>query len=140
MKITMNQNVIDTLRRLAEDVIPIQSARIAAAVVFDGEIVSFGTNHLRSHPFQAKYGKNEQSIFWHAETNAIYNALKRNKMDPLFLSFSDLYVVRIKRPSCRSKSFIYGLAAPCEGCRRCINDFKIGRTYFSTDEQTIECR
>ena len=133
----INFRVVDTLRRMAEDVAPIQSARIAAAVVLNGETVSFGTNQMRSHPFQAKYGKNEQAIFWHAETNAVFNALRRIK--PTDLVNAELYVVRVKRPSCRSKSFIFGLASPCEGCQRCMTDHKMKHVYFSTNEQKIEC-
>lgn len=134
----MDENIVHILRRMAEDVIPVRSSKIAAAVVFDKECISFGTNRLHSHPFQTKYGKNEHAIFWHAETNAIFNALRRVD-DPIVLKQSELYVVRIKRPAPRSKSFILGTASPCEGCQRCIQDFGIKRVYFSTDEQKIEC-
>ena len=50
-------------------------ARLAACVVYKRDIVSFGINQLKSHPFQAKFSKNEDSIFLHAETDAIKNAL-----------------------------------------------------------------
>lgn len=120
---------------MAEDVTPIQSARIAAALVIGDEILSFGVNHLRSHPFQAKYGKNEHSIFWHAETNAVFNALKR--VPETSLQKADLYVVRVKRPFSKSKGFILGMAAPCDGCKKCLADYRIRRIIHSTDQQSM---
>ena len=67
--------ILSELALIAKELRPIQSARIAAAIVQKNNIVSIGVNSRKSHPFQKKYGKNDDSIFLHAETDAIKNAL-----------------------------------------------------------------
>jgi deoxycytidylate deaminase len=88
----MHEGIFNTLRVLAEDVAPIKSSRMTAAIVRGKDIISLGANQMRTHPFQAKFGKNPESLFWHAETNAIYNALR--VMDVEGLKKADLYVCR----------------------------------------------
>lgn len=131
MKKMQRQDIFDHLRIMAEDVAPIRSAKIAAAVVYRDKIMSLGVNQLHTHPFQAKFGANSESMFWHAETKAIFNALKIH--EPEYLSRCDLYVVRVKRPSSRSKEYVLGSAKPCVGCQRCITDFGIRNVFYSTD-------
>jgi deoxycytidylate deaminase len=132
----MHENIFNTLRMLAEDVSPIKSSRIAAAIVRGKEIVSFGANQMRTHPFQAKFGKNPESIFWHAETNAIFNALRVVDVDSL--KKADLYVYRVMYSSTKREKFILGNAKPCPGCARCITDFGIKRVFYTT-ERGYEC-
>ena len=66
----------ETLKHISRDLIPCARARIAACVVYKNEIVSFGVNRRKSHPLQAKYSRNQESIFLHAEISAINNALR----------------------------------------------------------------
>lgn len=129
--------IMGILRTMAEDVAPVANARLAAAVAIRGNIISFGNNSLRSHPFQHRFGKNNDSLFWHAETNAIYNFLKRRQ--PEDLAKSSLYVLRVKRPFETSKDWVMGMARPCKGCQKCIMDFQIPRVVYSTNEQTFMC-
>jgi deoxycytidylate deaminase len=132
----MHEGIFNTLRVLAEDVAPIKSSRMTAAIVRGKDIISLGANQMRTHPFQAKFGKNPESLFWHAETNAIYNALR--VMDVEGLKKADLYVCRVKYFSTKREQFIFGSAKPCAGCAKCIADFGIKRVFYTT-ETGYEC-
>ena len=96
-----------------------------ACIVYKHEIVAFGQNQMKSHPFQAKFAKNSKAIFIHAEVEAIYNALKKLSLKEL--EKAELYVIRLK------KDGQIGLSAPCTGCARCINTFKIGKVFHSSE-------
>ena len=123
-----NQNVkiLNLLTKMAEAVPPVRSARLASAVVLKGDIVSFGVNQLKTHPFQAKYSKNSQALYMHSENAAILRALKKIGEDELKNSI--LYVARVKNPG-----NVWGLACPCEGCMKAIDKFKIKNVVY-TDE------
>lgn len=126
-----DKRILEELRLMAEDTEPVRNARLAAAVAIRGKVIAFGRNSLRSHPFHQRYGKNEFSPYWHAETHAIFNSLKRVTLDELHKA--TLYVVRVKRPSERSRDWALAMAQPCRGCRRCIFDFGIPRVVYSTE-------
>lgn len=131
MELNRHTKFLNLLAKVASDIPnPIRSnARHAACVVFQNDIVSFGVNEMKSHPFQAKYSKNKESVYLHAETSAIKNALK-------YISVSDLekatlYVTRIK--SCPNHRLHFGLSRPCSGCMRCINAFGLKQVVYSLD-------
>ena len=84
---------ISILSKMAIAVEPVRQARIAACLVHRNEIVSFGINQMKTHPFQAQFGKNKDSIFLHAETDCIKNALREIDVDEL--SRCTLYIWRI---------------------------------------------
>ena len=90
----------------------------------------------KSHPFQAKYAKNEMAIFLHAEVHAIKNALREVKVDEL--SKCDIYITRVKRKQAGDSQFIWGLSKPCPGCARAIAEFGIRRTIYTCDDGTYE--
>lgn len=121
---------------MAIDVAPAARAKIAAAVVIKNEIVSFGENQLRTHPFQLKYGKNTDALYWHAETHAIHNALKRVSVEELVRAH--LYVVRVKKPAAGSRDWVLGLSKPCRGCEFCMTTFGIQRVIYSVDNGYAE--
>jgi cytidine deaminase len=100
--------------------------KIVAAIFLKNKPVSFGYCHLKSHPFQASYAKNDDSIYWHAETYAIFNSLKRiTKKD---LEKATLIVARSK------ENGQFGIAKPCCGCVRCISDYKIKKVVYTLDD------
>ena len=103
--------------------------RHVAAIVYKNKIVSFGTSHMKSHPFQARYSKNDEAIFWHAETNAIYNALR--VVDTNILKKCSIYVCRVKNDV--RQNMIFGLSQPCTGCQECILDHKIPTLIYTLD-------
>lgn len=130
---TRHGRFINLLSKVASDVAWEGNARLAAAVVHKNEIASFGVNEFKTHPFQAKFGRNNDSIYLHAETSAIKNALK--VLDEDQLSKSTLYVCRVKFEDLKRKKLIFGLAKPCEGCVRCIHTFGIQKVIYSLDKE-----
>lgn len=120
---------ISILSKMAIAVEPVRQARIAACLVYRNEIVSFGINQMKTHPFQAQFGKNKDSIFLHAETDCIKNALREIDVDEL--SRCTLYICRMKYQTHEKKKFIYGLAKPCAGCERAIATFGINKVYYT---------
>ena len=132
MIVSRDLRIMNFLRRQAIDVAPVGSARIAAAVSFRNEIISLGHCQKRTHPFQARFSKNPEAIYLHAETNAISNAL--NHLRKRDLERASLYVYRVKRPSKDSEEFIDGLAKPCAGCMRAILAFNLNKVVYSTEE------
>jgi deoxycytidylate deaminase len=127
--------IMKTLTKVASDICePVRSSRIAACVVYRNSIVAFGINEKKSHPFQAKYGKNSESIYLHAEISAIKNALRY--ITPLELEKSTLYIYRIKFQDSTKRKIISGLSKPCAGCFRCISAFRIKNVYYSIEGDT----
>lgn len=123
----MNKKIFANLARLAYDIPHFADQRVVAAVVQRNQIISYGFGHEKTHPFQARYGKNEDSIYWHAETHAIHNAIKQD----FTFHRACLYVLRLK--SDHSHNSLYGLAKPCLGCERCIRDFNIPKVYYTLE-------
>lgn len=118
--------ILNLLSKVAEAVPPVRSARIASAIVIKGDIISFGVNKMKTHPFQAKYARNAQAIYVHSENDSIMRALK--KVGRKELSNATLYVVRVKQPN-----NMWGMACPCEGCMKAINEFNIKTVIHTTD-------
>ena len=50
----MITEIFDDTFKLAQAVEPVRGARIAAAVVRKGKVVSYGYCHKKTHPFQAR--------------------------------------------------------------------------------------
>jgi deoxycytidylate deaminase len=122
------------LKPIAEDVAPVRNARLSAMLVYKGKIISIGVNQHKSHPFAAKYSKNKDAIYLHAETDCIFKASK--KLTESELRKSTLYVCRVKQDSPRNGNLIFGKAKPCEGCNECIRAHGI-KTVIYTEESTF---
>ena len=115
-------NLLKTLALSGEKV---ANAQLAAAIVYKNEIIAFGQNQYKTHPFQSRFSKNENAIFLHAETCAIYNALKKLSLEEI--SKTTLYVLRIKSDKTT------GTSKPCSGCMQCIATFGIKHVYYTED-------
>lgn len=126
-----NNRYITMLARMATTVEPVAAARIAACMVYKNEVISFGICQKKSHPFQAKFGKNEDAIFLHAENDCIKNALKEYSLSQI--ASATLYVARVKYFDHTRKRFVFGLAKPCTGCSRAVATFGISRVIYSTE-------
>jgi len=132
-----HEAILEFLGKVAEDSAdPLLTARLAAAIVYKGDIVSIGVNKMKSHPFQMRYAKMPKSIFLHAETDAIKNALKRIDQDTL--SRSTLYISRIRYYDNTKQLVTYGLAKPCIGCQRAIATFNIKNVCYSLNDEGFE--
>lgn len=127
----MNPKIFDTLERIAVDLEPASNTRLAAAIVYRNRIISLGVNQMKSHPMQAKFCKHESAIYWHSETNAIFNAIKNG--DEELLPKSTMYILRVKRPEANVETFVRGLAKPCSGCARAIDEYGIKQVIYTTD-------
>jgi tRNA(Arg) A34 adenosine deaminase TadA len=101
----------------------IRGSRHAAALVYKGRVIALGNNRLKTHPLQQQYGKNEHSIFLHAEIDAIIRALR--DYGPDVLKKSSLYVLRTTKTG-RVKN-----SEPCSGCLRAIEAFDIQKVYHT---------
>lgn len=108
---------------------PVGGARVVAQLT-DGQTSTFGYNQMKSHPFQKRFGKNEDCIYLHAEIDAIKNWFRFNQMNDL--TDYELYVMRVKREG----AMVTGLAKPCEGCQRAIATFGISCVYYTEDNAT----
>ena len=121
---------MDTLTKIADAMDKVAGAKIAACIVYKNSIASFGMNQMKSHPFQAKYSKNKESIFLHAETSAIHNALKVISVEEF--KKSTLYICRVKY-GYPNNTMCWGVSRPCAGCMRAIATFGIRRVIYSND-------
>lgn len=126
---------LNLLAKIAADIAtPIKgNNRMSACVVYQNDIVAFGVNERKSHPFQAKFLKNDHAIFLHAEISAIKNALKHISLEEL--EKSTLYVCRIKYTDMKKRKLMFGLSKPCCGCERCIHTFGIRNAVYTLDGQ-----
>lgn len=127
----MNQRIKDMLTRLATEHEGVRGRiKLAAGVVYRKHLIATGVNSYKSHPMMLQYGKNSDSIFLHAEIDAIKNALRVVTQEQL--AKCDLYVVRVKKN--KRGQYVYGLAKPCEGCSRAIATFGLKEVYYTEDE------
>lgn len=108
-------------------------AKLAAAIVHRGKIISLGTNKTKSHPFQSRFAKNSEAIYPHAENDAIINALKLG-LDVYDLERTSLYILRIKHPEFDPRRYVRALARPCEGCMRSIKAHNLRNVIYTTEE------
>jgi len=111
-------------------------SRLASAVVYRGDLVSFGFNSLKTHPLQAKYSKNPFSIHLCVEFDSVINAVLGIFLREL--SKSTLYVARVKKEQFTLRN-IQGMAKPCPGCARAIATFDIRNVVWTLDEQGLSC-
>lgn len=112
-----DQKVFDQLHLIAKDIVPVRRFRHAAAIVVKREIVGLGINRLKSHPLQIKFARNPESIYLHAEIDALRNALHRVTAEDL--RRATLYVLKLDSRGNRGNS------APCEGCAKMVDYFNI---------------
>jgi len=123
-----HSDVFNILKPIAENLSD-RRFRHVAAIVYRNKIIALGHSHKKSHPFQSKYGKNEEAIYWHAETHAIFNALKTVDSDTL--KKCRLYVCRVKND--KAERLMFGLSKPCDGCQECIDDHQIPTVIYTLD-------
>lgn len=101
-------------------------ARVVACLIIKKKMVFFGHNMKKSNPYQAKFGKNTKSIFFHAETNALKKALLNVDKNDLIKYKKTLFILRLKSRATTPHKKIWGMAKPCPGCMRAIIDFPGG--------------
>ncbi|MEM4396735.1 MAG: hypothetical protein QXR30_03695 [Candidatus Woesearchaeota archaeon] len=110
--------------------------RILAAIYINKRFLTFGTNSRKSNPFQLKYGKNIESIYFHAETNAIKRAIDLIGFEELKKSRTTLFICRVKKMP-NNRNFIWGISKPCRGCMTAIIDMNINNVIYTLDEDKV---
>lgn len=105
-----------------------------AAILSNGKQTFIGFNQYKTHPLQAKFGINDESIYLHAELNAIIKAINwrarqkgvsYGKKEICDLSDYQMVIARVLRngnPGC---------AKPCSGCFEAIKHFNISKIEWS---------
>ena len=126
---------MNTLFRAAEALPKVAGAQIAAGIVYKNRFVSIGFNEMKTHPMAAKYGRNKDAIYLHAEVSAIRNAIRH--MSEEDMSRATLYVARVKKDR-PGGVFIPGNAKPCIGCARAIAEFNLARVVYSHEDGICE--
>lgn len=125
--------------RLCRDIVePVARTRMAAVLAIKNQHYFLGQNVMKSHPFAARFRKNDDAIYLHAEAVAIYNALRSMGEDELSGAKTTLYVLRLKHFDSKSKKLVWGMAQPCDGCMAAIETFKIKQVFFSLDSNIDE--
>ena len=107
--------------------------RLGAAIFHLQRLIAVGRNRLKSNPFQKKFGKNSDCIFFHAETEAIYNALKEYGMEEFTRMKKTMFIYRTKKHINNPRKIVSGMSRPCNGCLRAICKFEFRYVYYSMD-------
>jgi tRNA(Arg) A34 adenosine deaminase TadA len=120
---------------IALSIKPCAHARLGAILVYKDREIGRGYNRLKSHPLALKWGRNSESIFIHAELDALLNAQRTN--NDINWKRTTLYVCRVKKTSARGR-FVRGISKPCCGCQAAIAHFDVGRFVYTTDDGGME--
>ncbi len=138
--IARHRRVMRFLEKEAWNAPKVSGSRIVAMLSEGTDHISLGWSQYKTSPFQARFGKNEQSIYLHAEVHAIHKAIKalgleRSSDEDIAetLRNTTLYVCRVKFNDCSKNVRIAGLAKPCPGCQEAINKYAIRRVVYSLD-------
>lgn len=122
---------INQMSKHASECAELMKTRFAACLVHRGEIKEIGINRKKSHPFQARFGKNPKAIFLHAEVESLHRTIRYWGLKTV--RESTLYVVRVRWETQARKTLVFGLAEPCSGCKTAIAEFEIPRVVFTLD-------
>ncbi len=132
----MDPKIKQMLVRLAIENPGVQGRfKLAAGIVYRGHLIATGVNSYKTHPLMLGWGKNSDSIYLHAEIDAIKNALRL--VTQAQLTKCDIYIVRVKRPDNGKNGWVEGLAKPCPGCRRAIESFGLKRVLWTEDNMLL---
>jgi len=120
------------LVRAQAEVSPFRRFPMAACIVCKGEVISCESNHLKTHPLQAKYASKPDRIHLHAEIACLVRA--RWPKESIVVG-ANMYIGRLL------KNGDWGCSKPCPGCFAALDHSGIGSvTYYSLDNkwETIE--
>lgn len=123
---------LEGLFKFTESVPKVGHVRMTSALVLKNDVVALAFATKKSHPLQARYSKNKESIYLHAEINVIQKALRIISLPELERSV--LYVCRIKTIN---NALEWGNACPCLGCQRAIEAFNISTVIYTLDGKSL---
>lgn len=102
-------------------------AKIGAAIIIEGQVISVGTNIRKSHPLQQKYDRfrtekpEDIPHYLHAEIAAIVRAKDYD------LTKAEIFVYRMNGDG------RLGMCRPCPACMNAIKDFGIKTVAYTTN-------
>lgn len=104
-----------------------------AAVLSDGKQTFTAWNSYKTHPLQAKFGSNEQSIHQHCELAVIIKAIRclSKQAGSHYSDITDLGGFRMAVARVL-KDGTPALARPCIGCQRALEAFSIKDVEWTT--------
>jgi len=126
------KDIFNTLFKLGLSSEKAANFRVASALTYKKNIISLGTNSMKTDPFQKRFGSCDLAICLHAEVAAIKNALKILPIEEL--KKCSLYILRVKQTK-RNGDYVTGLSKPCAGCQRAIATFGIKHVFYTEDCQ-----
>lgn len=137
----MNHDLIfGDMFSVAKIVEKVGNARVVASI-FDkkGNFVSEGYNRMKTHPFQKRWGTENENIFLHAEIDAIISAIRAGRYVIDEFKECSIFVCRAKQNMKKTK-WMTGLALPCKGCQRALAHFGFKNVYYTENDKTgFEC-
>ena len=95
---------------------PVTTLPRHAAVLTNGRFSFVGFNSHKTHPLQARFGRNEKAVCLHAEVDAIVKATRAGHTD---LSSFSMYVARVLKDGSPA------LSKPCKGCQDALMSFNV---------------
>lgn len=134
MNDTQIQFYIEKMFRIASERLEVLpkplTASVAAGLVYKNRLLVIGVNQTKTHPLQAEFSKHKESVFLHAEVDAI--RIFNNQLQ-IPTSKLTMFVSRAKKSFRNNKLQVPGLAKPCSGCQKCLKHFGINHVYYTTD-------
>jgi tRNA(Arg) A34 adenosine deaminase TadA len=124
--------------KMARDLAPEAGARVAAIIAVRNDVIAVGHNIHQSHPFAARFAKNSEAIYFHAETYAIAQAIKAVGEDELLRLRTTLYICRMKRLALPGRPWVWALCEPCIGCWAAIKTYNIQHVVHSLESEQGE--
>lgn len=124
MTVTLEPQIDKIAQTLLNDAFahpPVSGARTVAGLVYRGRLVCRGRNLKKTHPLQARFCRNPDAIFFHAEINCIVEAEKQD----ITIAGLQMYVVRALSDGSP------GLAKPCSGCMGALHYFGVSEAIYS---------
>jgi len=86
----------------------------------DKKLLAWGHNSKDDSDLSVAYAKHHEVVGTHAEVAAIVNALSRH----VRINGASMFIARAKKLR-RGGRYVAGLAQPCDGCKKIIDDFGI---------------
>lgn len=117
------KRIWELLEQAAGHISSVRSSRHAAAICYKGMVLAYGVNSYKTHPMMLLYGKNVESLYLHAEIDALSKVL--SNYGPSILTNCSLYVLRLNKKGERCQS------SPCAGCQNAIEVFGIKKVFHT---------
>lgn len=131
-----NNKYLSFLAEYAIDNDPCSGAKVAAGILVKNTLFIIGYNKNKTDPWAARFAKNPEADWIHAEVSAIKNTINHFRGERYareILKNATMYVCRVKKENQYGLDYTWGLARPCTGCMSAIKEYEIKRVIYSED-------